>query len=686
MSIRKFAVASVEFANPLVSKSRTAKTASTDKLGGLEFSRRPEMLYVAVRAISSRVNQNFDAFPSSELEAAYGTFMSRPVFVNHHNDDPSRTRGKVVASRYMESGNDKYIKLVIEVDAVNFPRLAREIVSGNIDSVSMGTDVQRTICSYCYNVAETPLDFCSHVQNNKGQVLERTSSTGKVESVLVYEECRDLNFFEISFVFDPADETAVASEVLSPKGYKLGGRRVAFGEPVAPSEVDTLRDDSTCPKCGEEFDGKQCISCGYEDMIEGFDEPDLDINRDLEPARVEVPEQEQKQVEEEPDQGTPGGIREEAPEEERNRMSRRLLKDRVAEARRRLAADEQLGEGETTIEDTHAYEAPVDTMETERADEDVQDVENLDEGLGPEIVTEPDARVNVESRRRRAARARARRKTAGVPDWAVDENGQKLQVGQKYYESDVEHPEDASEVSEDGLIRSAPGLGQGTVAPWVDLKDPMGDGSIGWPTTMRKATNRKARRAKSRVALTAAARRLLASEEDVQEATPDDRVDVEAPVQTSDAEAEDSQYDRSDYDNNASENLRHETDETSNLGWVAEGRAKKASVKMAMELAEAMVDSGAIDRNDRFEYFAKFEQQPAYRVREKLDLLKRVRTAQSKRARKTEASKQEVARPVQRARVEKSARRSNPSLSAPAASPRRTKVADTQADDSLLFT
>src|SRR5699024_8545299 len=92
---------------------------------------------------------------------------------------------------------------------------------------------------------------------------------------------------------------------------------------------------------------------------------------------------------------------------------------------------------------------------------------------------------------------------------------------------------------------------------------------------------------KQKVVMTAAARRLLSSEEDVQVAAPDNRTDVEAPVQTSDAEAEDSQYDSSGYDNNASEDLRHETDENSNLGWVAEGRAKKASAKMAMELAEA---------------------------------------------------------------------------------------------------
>jgi hypothetical protein len=59
---------------------------------------------VTVRAISSRVNKNNDGWPSLELartDPGYGykTFEGRPIFIDHNNDDPDRTRGVVVSSK-----------------------------------------------------------------------------------------------------------------------------------------------------------------------------------------------------------------------------------------------------------------------------------------------------------------------------------------------------------------------------------------------------------------------------------------------------------------------------------------------------------------------------------------------------------------------------------------------------------
>src|SRR3954469_12271414 len=72
-------------------------------------------LYARIRAISSRVNKNHDGWPSVELagspevferhtasesgftveankEAEYGysTFLGKPIFVDHHNSNPTR--------------------------------------------------------------------------------------------------------------------------------------------------------------------------------------------------------------------------------------------------------------------------------------------------------------------------------------------------------------------------------------------------------------------------------------------------------------------------------------------------------------------------------------------------------------------------------------------------------------------
>lgn len=250
----------------------------------------PGTVLVRTRAISARVNKNFDGFPSQELKEAHQTFVGRPVFVNHNNLNHRQTRGIIKGAVYKEEAHDKHVDLLIEVDARAFPRLAAEIEAGRLDGVSMGTDVQRTICSYCDNVAKDPYEFCSHILYHKGSVLERVSANFQRESVLVYERCEGLNFFEISFVFDPADETALVQEVYVPGGYYSSAPvddssvfefsvvpKIAYDDTVAPSDVDTLRQQQECPQCGDSnYDGEECLWCGYNAPPEELADPDLE--------------------------------------------------------------------------------------------------------------------------------------------------------------------------------------------------------------------------------------------------------------------------------------------------------------------------------------------------------------------------------------------------------------------------
>lgn len=291
---------------------RGRKLAAVDP----DWKPQPGMLYTQVRAISARINQNFDAWPSEELKKSYRTFLGKPVFINHNNDDPSRARGKVIAARYVEAGDDKYIEVIQEIDAERFPKLAKEIREGGLDSVSMGVEAGLTKCSFCGNKATDEPEFCEHVKYHKGDRLPRKNTkTGKTEDVLVFEHCYKLGFFELSMVFDPADETAVVSRVIAagknnhreaygawdsydpdytPKepgkirrklreffdpdeilddlkerdslrdfrdDYQthkelvhVGSRRHGYGEKTAPEEIDTLRDED-----GDTYDDYQFV-------------------------------------------------------------------------------------------------------------------------------------------------------------------------------------------------------------------------------------------------------------------------------------------------------------------------------------------------------------------------------------------------------------------------------------------
>lgn len=179
------------------------------------YTPREGYLYVRSRAISSRTNDNFDTFPAEEIKKAWASFIGKPVFVNHHNDDIRRKRGVIIDAALHEDiapdgTKDTWIEVLMEIDAVRFPKLAAAILAGDIERTSMGCDVAESECSVCGNVARTPSDYCAHVARMKGQrIRRRSASTGGAEDVLVHEICRGISFFENSLLVEPpADPTA----------------------------------------------------------------------------------------------------------------------------------------------------------------------------------------------------------------------------------------------------------------------------------------------------------------------------------------------------------------------------------------------------------------------------------------------------------------------------------------------
>src|SRR5271167_3647151 len=264
-------------------------SATLDKLSDFHDYRTDDgYMYVRLRAISSRVNKNNDGWPSVELaggkdifehhdakrsssssgftvEAAEGdqqygfaTFMGKPNFIDHNNSDPSRARGVVVDAklrvlpieRVAKSGDDYWtsasldpehappteIELLLEIDAKSFPVYAKAVRSGDLDGFSMGCDVERSKCSHCGHVATNPDEYCSHIIM-KGAHHDYKTADGKRISRRSYENCYGIHFFEISGVFDPADETALAREIRASVNNE-GMQRIAA--------------KITCPNCGEE--------------------------------------------------------------------------------------------------------------------------------------------------------------------------------------------------------------------------------------------------------------------------------------------------------------------------------------------------------------------------------------------------------------------------------------------------
>lgn len=142
-------------------------------------------------------NDNGDFFSHEELLKHYKTFIGKSAFVDHDNENVEKARGIILDAIYNEKG--KYVELLKAVDKKAYPELARGITLGYITDTSMGCSCGYSICSICGNKATDEDDFCDHILNYKGVTYN---------GLPVWEDNRDVDFFEDSFVTVGADTNA----------------------------------------------------------------------------------------------------------------------------------------------------------------------------------------------------------------------------------------------------------------------------------------------------------------------------------------------------------------------------------------------------------------------------------------------------------------------------------------------
>lgn len=228
--IRKYATATIIHAE--VAQPNALGLIKASHRATFTYEPRPGFLYVRSRMISSRCNDNHDEFPADEIRQGWRTFIGKPVFVNHRNEDHRRMRGVIIDAALHEDTlpggqPDVWVEGLHEVDALRFPKLAQAILSGRVNRTSMGTDVEYSICSACDNKARTPAEYCQHIPRMKGKILYRHTASGQREGHLIREKCYGLRFFENSFlVEDPADPTAVVTGI-DDRGIKTSAAKTA---------------------------------------------------------------------------------------------------------------------------------------------------------------------------------------------------------------------------------------------------------------------------------------------------------------------------------------------------------------------------------------------------------------------------------------------------------------------------
>jgi len=106
-------------------------------------------------------NNNKDIFPEAQLKLATPLWIGKPLCRDHESSSVDGIRGIILDTYY----DEKYKQVVglCALDKVNYPSLAAKVQSGLVRYGSMGTAVETSICTECYNRARTQDEYCQHV-------------------------------------------------------------------------------------------------------------------------------------------------------------------------------------------------------------------------------------------------------------------------------------------------------------------------------------------------------------------------------------------------------------------------------------------------------------------------------------------------------------------------------------------
>lgn len=146
-----------------------------------------------------------------EVEGAHHYVVNGAV-VHNCNRDPAKAVGKVMQAFWNPTMHR--VELLIDLEDSKAPDLAERIRNGEFPPVSMGTRVKYDVCSICGNRAPTRAQYCDHLKYQMRDVID-----GKKVSALNPSP----KFFDISWVFRPADPNAFMLKKVAEHSYEISG-------------------------------------------------------------------------------------------------------------------------------------------------------------------------------------------------------------------------------------------------------------------------------------------------------------------------------------------------------------------------------------------------------------------------------------------------------------------------------
>jgi hypothetical protein len=227
---------------------------------------------------------NSDAFSRPCLLTSYRTFIGVPNYLEHCQL-PELSKGFVVDAVARDLGETVYIDILVATDRKH-QILINDILSGKLDSLSMGCIAAFTICTKCGNVASDDASVCSCIQY-EGKGTRFVDEEGVDHQIA--ETCghvsvpNSLQFIEASWVHSPAFRGAVRRNFLNQNFSQTAAK-------LEKAHVINLGKESDIPDDGVKKAASRIAQAEEPEKPEESKEPEKPAKAE-EPSPFEEPEE-----------------------------------------------------------------------------------------------------------------------------------------------------------------------------------------------------------------------------------------------------------------------------------------------------------------------------------------------------------------------------------------------------------
>lgn len=162
------------------------------------------------------INNNLDCWSREVIKKSYKTFIGSHNFVEHVQVE-ELSKGRIIDAVLRDVGESLYVDILVATDKKH-KDLVDQIVSGDMNSMSMGCSVDFTICTKCGHVASDDTEMCQHIKYEKGNTFyDEQGHKHRVAELCGHGDTGEtggVTFIEASWVKVPAFKGAVARNTL----------------------------------------------------------------------------------------------------------------------------------------------------------------------------------------------------------------------------------------------------------------------------------------------------------------------------------------------------------------------------------------------------------------------------------------------------------------------------------------